>query len=258
MLRALDRLDNGIQRCLIRWQVRRKATFIPDRGVEAFALQHTLQGVENLRTITQCFRKIGRTDRQDHEFLDIDAVIGMHTTVDDVHHRYRHGGAVSEMPEKRLALRQRLRLRRSQRHRKQGVRTEIALVGTTVQLDHLLIERTLIRKRFSEQRSTQYAVHIRNGLSHTLAEIARMVAVPELDGFAGSRRCAGGHSGAGKAAICERYLGLNGGIAAGVQDFPGVDVDNLDHFSSINNFTRWGNPPTIAKLKCEWPVRIDL
>ena len=43
-----------------------------------------------LRTIAQRFREIRCAYGQNHEFLNVDAIVGMRTTIDDIHHRHRH------------------------------------------------------------------------------------------------------------------------------------------------------------------------
>ena len=53
-------------------------------------MQHFLQRVEDLRAVAQRLRRSRRADRQDHEFLDVDAVVRVRAAVDDVHHRHRH------------------------------------------------------------------------------------------------------------------------------------------------------------------------
>src|SRR6185503_2419987 len=68
-----------------------------------------------------------------------------------------------------------------------------------------------------------------DGLGHTLAEVAILVAVAQLDGFACTRRCAGGNSGAAERAGVENHVGLDGGVAARVDDFAAADVDDLAH-----------------------------
>ena len=47
----------------------------------------------------------GRGDRHDHEFLDVDRVVGMLAAVDDVHHRNRQdaGRGAADVAEERLA-----------------------------------------------------------------------------------------------------------------------------------------------------------
>jgi hypothetical protein len=61
--------------------------------------------MEYLRTIAKRLAKTGRPDRQDHELLDVEVVVGVRAPVDDVHHRHGHDGltALAEIPVQRLA-----------------------------------------------------------------------------------------------------------------------------------------------------------
>ena len=84
-----DRFEDGFQRFLVRTQVRREAAFVADRRAQAAALQHRLQRVEDLGAGAQRFGERIEADRQHHEFLQVDVVVGMRAAVDDVHHRHR-------------------------------------------------------------------------------------------------------------------------------------------------------------------------
>src|SRR5579871_1789411 len=66
-------------------------------------------------------------------------------------------------------------------------------------------------------------------LLHALAEIARLVAVAELDGLARAGRRAGGHGRAAHRAILEDDVDLDGGIATAVEDLAADDVDDRGH-----------------------------
>ena len=49
--------------------------------------------VEQARIVALLVARLAQaagTDRQDHEFLQVDAVVGVHAAVDDVHHGHRH------------------------------------------------------------------------------------------------------------------------------------------------------------------------
>ncbi len=113
----VDRLHDRIERRSVGRQVGREPPLVANRGVQTLAAQHRLQCMENLRAVAQRFGKTRRADRQDHELLDIHAVVGMRTAVDDVHHGYRHGRVVAEVPEQWYATRLRHGPGRGQRDR---------------------------------------------------------------------------------------------------------------------------------------------
>src|SRR5690606_12223254 len=90
-----DRFDNRFQCRFVGRQVRGETTFVADGGVQAALFQYALQRVENFRAATDCLGSGRGTHRLDHEFLDIDVVVGVLAAVDDVHHRHRQAvGAV--------------------------------------------------------------------------------------------------------------------------------------------------------------------
>ena len=68
------------------------------------------------------------------------------------------------------------------------------------------------------------AVDVRDRLAHALAEVARLVAVAQLDGLLGAGGRAGRHHRAAEAAVGQRDFGFERGIAAAVEDFAGVDL----------------------------------
>ena len=57
-----------------------------------------------------------------------------------------------------------------------------------------------------------------------LAEVARLVAVAQLDRFMLAGGCAGGHGRTPHAAVGEKNIGFNGRVAAGVEDFATDDL----------------------------------
>ena len=166
---------------------------------ELRVVQHLLQRVEDLRAAAQRLAKAGRADRQDHELLDVEAVVRMRAAVDDVHHRHRHDRLAAfaelraEVPVQALLRIARGRLRGGQRDGQQRIGAEPALGVGAVELDHPAIEAAWSRgsRPSSAARSTVFTC--RDGLQHAFAEIALLVAVAQLHGFARAGRCARGH-----------------------------------------------------------------
>ena len=68
-------------------QVGCETAFVAHGGWEAFAIAQFFQCVENFGTATQGFAERFCADRHDHEFLDVQAVVGVFAAVDNVHHR---------------------------------------------------------------------------------------------------------------------------------------------------------------------------
>src|SRR5205085_11440105 len=74
-----------------------------------------------------------------------------------------------------------------------------------------------------------FAVHRVDRFAHALAEIAALVAVPQLDGLVRAGRGAGRHAGAAARAVLEQNVDLDRRIAAAVQNFAADDVHDCSH-----------------------------
>ncbi len=138
---AIDGFENGLQRRFVGRQVRRETALIAHRGRELALVQDLLERVEDFRAVAQRFGQRRRADRQDHELLDVDAVIGMRAAVDDVHHRHRQRLGAAEAAEQRLFGFLRHRVRGGERHGEQRIGAEARLGLGAVELDHFLVDR---------------------------------------------------------------------------------------------------------------------
>ena len=74
--------------------------------------------MKHLGAVTDRLVQAAGTDRQDHELLQINAVVGMRATVNDVHHGHRHDvwAVTTQHAVQPHALLARSGLRRCQRH----------------------------------------------------------------------------------------------------------------------------------------------
>ena len=80
-----------------------------------------------------------------------------------------------------------------------------------------------------EQRVENLAIDGGHGLQHALAEIARLVAIAQLDRFMRAGRCARGHRGPAERAVFEHDIDFDSGVAARIEDLAGVNVDDGGH-----------------------------
>ena len=89
-------------------------------------MQNLLEGMKHFRAITQTLGEGGRADRKNHEFLNVDVVVRVRTTVDDVHHRNRQGlGTFStEIAEERLLALSSRRVRSGKRYSEERIRSQ--------------------------------------------------------------------------------------------------------------------------------------
>ena len=101
-----DRLHQHRQSCLVGFEVGRKATLVASGRGEPGPRQRALEVMEDLRAHAQGLREALGPDRDDHELLEVDVVVGVGTPVQHVHHRHgQHvGGLAAEVAPERLAL----------------------------------------------------------------------------------------------------------------------------------------------------------
>jgi hypothetical protein len=160
-------------------KIGRKTAFVANRSREALLVQQLLQRVKDLGAATQCFAERILTHRQDHELLEVEAVVGVFATVDDVHHRHRHlhrPGTTKIAVERQAGFLGR-RLGHRHRNREHGVGTETRLVVGAVEMNQRLIDERLFLGIEANDRLGNLGVHILDGLQHPLAEIASGIAV---------------------------------------------------------------------------------
>ena len=79
------------------------------------------------------------------------------------------------------------------------------------------------------ERLEDLAVDGCDRLLHALAEIARLVAVAELDRLVRAGGGARGDRGAADRAVLQHHIDLDRGIAAAIENFAADDVDNGGH-----------------------------
>jgi len=75
-------------------------------------------------------------------------------------------------------------MRIGQRHTQQGIGTELALVGRAIQGNQFFIQTALVTGIETRERRGNARVDVGNGIAHALAEITRLFAITQFDGFA--------------------------------------------------------------------------
>ena len=190
--------------------------------------------MKDFRPGTQRFGEACGASRHDHEFLDVDRIVGVHAAIDDVHHRHRQGPRcrAADIAVERQLVGSRCRLGGGERHAENGIGTEAALVGRAVESDHGFVDLDLGFGVHAAERVEEFAVDRFDRAAHALAEIALLVAVAELDRLVRSGRGAGRHGGAAARAVGQNDVDLHGRIAAAVENFAADNVDNGGHARS--------------------------
>ena len=131
-------------------------------------------------------------NRHHHEFLKVDGVVGMHTTIDDVHHRHgqRAGRGTTHIAIERHATGISRRLGNGKRHAENSIGTEASLVGRAIQFNHGAVNSDLVFSIHVGQRFKNLAIHGCHGFGNPFAEITALVTIPQLHGFMSTRRSA--------------------------------------------------------------------
>ncbi len=162
----------------------------------------------------------------------------MHTAVEDVHHRHRQsarGGAADVTIERRFLGRSG-RFCDGERDAEDSVGAEPALVGRAVERNKRLIDLGLRLGVHAAERVVDLAIDRTDRLGDTLAAIARLVAVAQLDRLMRAGRGAGGNRGATLGAVLQDDIDFDGRIAAAVEDLAADDVGDGGH----GVFRFWG------------------
>ena len=148
--------------------------------------------------------------------MDVDVVVGMLATIEDVEHRDGQGVAVArrELLEQRYRAFLGVRARHGQGRTEYGVRAQAALVVSAVKLGQPAVDRPLVPGIHTSERTVDLRINVGDSGQHTLAPVALWIVVPQFDRFVdpggGSRRDFGGCGAAGL-----QFAGcLQGGIAS--------------------------------------------
>ena len=88
VLGTLDRLHDEVQGLGGGFKAGAKPPSSPTLVLWPASAQVFLEALEDFAPMRIASVQVG-TDRHDHEFLNIDRVVGVRAAVDDVHHRYR-------------------------------------------------------------------------------------------------------------------------------------------------------------------------
>ena len=219
-------------------QIRREAALVADIGVVAGVLQRLLQRVEHLGADAHGFGEARGADRHDHEFLEVDRIVGVHAAVDDVHHRHRQHVRVrpadiaierqaarvrpppwptaSDTPRMALAP-SRLLVRRA---------VEIAIKSWSMP--------ALVGGVQAGQRVEDLAVDGVDRLLTPLPPIARLPPSRSSMRLVRAGRGAGGHRGAAMLAVLQHHVDLDRRVAAAVENFAADDVDDGGHAKGLS------------------------
>ena len=152
----------------------------------------------------------------------------MRATVNDVHHRRRQdaGAGPAEVAVEGDPAVLSGGVGDGHRHPEDRVGAEVLLVRRAVELEHPLVDPSLIEGVAALQLVSDLRVDVLDRFEHAPAEIDRLVAVALLPGLVGTGARPRRHGGPPEGSVGQRDIDLEGGVAAAVEDLAGVDVDN--------------------------------
>ena len=147
--------------------------------------ENFLEGVEDLDAHAESLREFGCAERDDHELLEIDGVIGVGASVQDVHHGNGQGGCTcaAEVAIQGGALGSGGRAGGGQGDRQDRVGPKAALVRSAIQVKHDLVYAGLLRSVMREEGFSDLSVDGGDRLGDAFTEIAGLIAIAEFDGF---------------------------------------------------------------------------
>ena len=245
--RLFDGCQNGLDGLLVAGKVGRKAALIAHGGSQTLGLQDSSQRMEHLGAPAQRFLKGGCAHRHDHKLLRVHGVGGVCAAVQDVHHG--HGQAVAVYAAQKTVQRH---FQRSgccaagcNGHRQNGVCTQIGLILGAVCLDHGGVDGVDVGSIHAHNRVRDDRVDVLHRFGHALAQIAALVAVPQLQRLKLAGGCTGRGAAARHRAVRQRDLGFHGGVAAGVQNLAAYNRFNFQiiHLETLLNIIFSPVPP---------------
>lgn len=176
--------------------------------------------MENLGTHAQGVMEGLGTQGHDHEFLDVEVVGSVHAAVDDVHHGSgQHFGVdAAEIVVKGLAGVQRGNPGAGHGGTQNGVGAKVGLVVGVVEVNERIVDGDLVENIHADEGLGDFTVHMLDGVQHAFAAITLLVAVTELEGFAGTGGGTGRNRGAGDDSGLQRNFNFNGRVTAGIEN----------------------------------------
>ena len=159
-----DRGHNEVQSLAVRRQVRGHPALVPDGGRIPRSRQSAPQGVKHLHADPKTFGETRRAERQNHELLDVDRVVGVRAPVEDIQHWDREDARIAgaQVSEQGRPRRGRGRARRRHGDRKDRVRPEATLVRRAVERDERGVEPALVRGVAASRRGRDLPVDVRD------------------------------------------------------------------------------------------------
>ncbi len=233
-----NRLHDEVQRFRRALQAWGETAFVADIGVVTLRCQFLLQNMEDFSADAHRVTDAFRADWHDHEFLEVDRVVGMRAAIDDVHHRngQQVGVWATDITVEWQAGCFGSGLGNGERYAEDGVCAEARLVRRTIERNQRLVDVDLAFGIEAAKRIKDLSVDGLDGLFNTLAAIA-LSAIAQLDCLVSAGGCARWNGSATEGAVFEVHVDLDRGIATAIEDFACDDVGNGCHGLSLGTGT---------------------
>ena len=192
--------------------------------------------MEDFRAPTNGFGQTVRTDRHDHEFLYVDRIVGVLSTIDDVHHRNRQDVCrdTADVAVKRKTTRVGSGLGYRHTRPENGVRAYTALVERPVERVHRVVDVALVFCVEAQDRLGNFSIRCIHSVLYALAVISLLVAITQFDGFVRASRGAAWYGCSPEAAVLEQNVDLDGRIPPRIKNFTSVKINNSSHLAQAS------------------------
>ena len=179
----------------------------------------------------QGFGKVYGPNRHDHEFLDIDVVIGMSTAIEDVHHRNRQFLSVDTA---QILVQGQTGIfsgcfGAGKADAQDGIGTKFAFIFGSIKAQERLVNLDLTGRFKANEGIADDVVDVIHSLQDAFTEVTVLIPVTQFHGFMNACGSTARNSSAADDAVIKEDLHFNGGVAAGIQDFSCADIFNKSH-----------------------------
>ncbi len=110
----------------------------------------------------------------------------------------------------------------------------------TVQIDHGLVDESLLSGIQADDGFSDLCVHVLHRLQHALAQIALLVAVAQFNRFFLTCGRARRHGGTAHHTRFQQHVRFYGRVATGIQNLTRYDINNCTH-SSLPSLTHFSS-----------------
>ena len=225
------------------------AAFVAHTGHrDLILLQDDFQRMEDLCAPAKSFLPASCGNGHNHELLDVHIIGSVSAAVEDVHHGNGEGLCIhtAHIAVQADTLGCSCSFGTGEGYTQNGIGTQSALVGGSVQIHHNLIDAGLLQYIFADQGRGDFAADILHCLGNTLSKITALIPVPKLMCFVNAGGSAGGNRGPADDPALQNHFHFNSGVSTGIQNFSTNDI--LNDMILFHGNLSYVNYKTISKV----------